>query len=502
MALTEVNSLGIKDLEVKTADIAADAITGAKIADDAIDSEHYTNASIDHAHLANDCVDGDNLADDAVDSEHYTDGSIDHAHLADDCVDGDNIADNSVGLAHMAHGTDGQIITYDASGAPTAVGPGTDGQVLTSTGAGSPPAFETISSSDTLSFRNLVINGDFKCWQRGTSATGQTSGFRIADRWATSMGNLGTWTGERSTDVPADQGFGYSFKLDCTTADASPGSADYLYMHYTGEGQDVQHLKFGGSNAESVTVSFWVKCTKTGNFQVNFVQVESTERILGKTVTISSANTWEKKTLTFAGDTGGAGFTNDYSARWRIEMWLDRGSNYSSGALPTSWETMAAADRGATTTLALGDNTSNDFYITGIQVETGSTATAFEHRSFGEELARCQRYYWRVTGNANDMPGWCHIMWHASASFAHFTCPVPMRDSPSFTQNCTAKIVSADSSDTWTSGMYIDNACTTHDNGGGFMAGTFRKDIAGSSVDHPGTTQITVAGNFEFSSEL
>ena len=112
MALTEVNSLGIKDLEVKTADIAADAVTSAKIADDQIDSEHYVDASIDHA------------------------------HLADDCVDGDNIADNSVGLAAMAHATDGVIITFDANGAPAYVGPGTDGQVLTSTGAGSPPAFE------------------------------------------------------------------------------------------------------------------------------------------------------------------------------------------------------------------------------------------------------------------------------------------------------------------------------------------------------------------------
>ena len=133
MALTEVNSLGIKDLEVKTADIAADAVTGAKIADDQIDSEHYV------------------------------DGSIDHAHLANDCVDGDNIADNSVGLAHMAGGTDGVIITYDASGDPVHVGPGNDGQVLTSTGAGSPPAFEDLPSSGVTvsnNVNNRVVTGD------------------------------------------------------------------------------------------------------------------------------------------------------------------------------------------------------------------------------------------------------------------------------------------------------------------------------------------------------
>ena len=122
MALTQVKTLGIAD----------DAVTGAKIADDAINSEHYVDGSIDNAHVA----------DDQINSEHYAAASIDHEHLADDAVDGDIIADNAVGLAHMAGGTDGVIITYDASGNPVHVGPGNDGQVLTSTGAGSPPAFE------------------------------------------------------------------------------------------------------------------------------------------------------------------------------------------------------------------------------------------------------------------------------------------------------------------------------------------------------------------------
>ena len=292
----------------------------------------------------------------------------------------------------------------------------------------------TAKITNTSNNTRLNLNGAFNVWQRGTSSTGKTSGFRIADRWSTSMGSLGTWTGERSTDVPTNQGFGHSFKLDCTTADASPASADYLYVHYTGEGQDVQHLKFGGSNAESVTVSFWVKCTKTGNFQVNFVQVESTERILGKTVTISSANTWEKKTLTFAGDTGGAGFTNDNAARWRIEMWLDRGSNYSSGALPTSWETMAAVDRGATTTLALGDNTANDFYITGIQVEANGFASDFQHRSYGDELALCQRYYQQYYYGQNSAGDHTVLMnahsWSTSQIYGSVQFPVRMRSTP------------------------------------------------------------------------
>jgi len=145
--------------------IAADAITGAKIADDAIDSEHYTDGSIDNAHIADDAIDSEHyadgsidnahIADDAIDSEHYADGSIDNAHIADDAIDSEHyaagsidtahIADDQITLGKMAGGTDGNIISYDASGDPVAIATGSDGQVLTSTGAGSPPAFETSS---------------------------------------------------------------------------------------------------------------------------------------------------------------------------------------------------------------------------------------------------------------------------------------------------------------------------------------------------------------------
>ena len=147
---------------VGAGDIGADAVDSANIADDAIDSEHYTDGSIDNAHIADDAIDSEHyadgsidnahIADDAIDSEHYADGSIDNAHIADDAIDSEHyaagsideahIADNAVTLAKMAGGTDGNIISFDASGNPVAIATGNDGQVLTSTGAGSPPAFE------------------------------------------------------------------------------------------------------------------------------------------------------------------------------------------------------------------------------------------------------------------------------------------------------------------------------------------------------------------------
>ena len=130
-----VTAAKIADNAVVTAGINADAVTGAKIADDAINSEHYTDGSIDTAHIAADQITNAKIADDQIDSEHYVDGSIDIAHLAD----------NAITLAKMAHGTDGNIISFDANGAPVAIATGSDGQVLTSTGAGSPPAFEAAS---------------------------------------------------------------------------------------------------------------------------------------------------------------------------------------------------------------------------------------------------------------------------------------------------------------------------------------------------------------------
>ena len=133
-----IDSEHYADGSIDTAHLAADVITGAKIADDAIDSEHYTDGSIDTAHIAADAITSAKIADDAIDSEHYAAGSIDTAH----------IADNQITLAKMASGTDGNIISYDASGNPVAIATGSDGQVLTSTGAGSPPAFETLETAD------------------------------------------------------------------------------------------------------------------------------------------------------------------------------------------------------------------------------------------------------------------------------------------------------------------------------------------------------------------
>ena len=223
--------------------------------------------------------------------------------------------------------------------------------------------------------------------QRGTSVAGVTSNdYRAVDRFKIMIGTAGTWTISQDTDAP--DGFGNSLKYSCTTATASP---TYVFLEHRMEGQMLQQLAKGTTSAKKVTLSFYVKCNKTGNFQVN-LRDKDNSRIIGNVVTISSANTWEKKTITFDGDTTGT-LNNDNGESLTLEMFFDAGSSFNTGAVPTSWEAEAATDRAAGVTLALADSTSNYINITGVQLEVGESATEFEHRPYTTELQLCQRYY-------------------------------------------------------------------------------------------------------------
>jgi len=265
--------------------------------------------------------------------------------------------------------------------------------------------------------KNLIINGAMTVNQRGDK-TGMTGDDYQIDRFKFGIGSLGTWSSSQSTTAP--DGFGYSLKLDCTTADASPAASDTLYLYTRFEGQNLQQIKKGTASAKSLTLSFWCRCNKTGDIQVNLRDANNTRQV-GATVTINSADTWEYKTITFPPDTTGA-FTNDNNWSMSVEWWLDSGSDFKGGAVPTAWEAAVNTDRAVAETLALGDNTSNEFYITGIQLEVGEQATPFEHRSFGDELARCQRYYEHsypygtAAGASNGGVGAMHL--HAGASRA------------------------------------------------------------------------------------
>ena len=245
-------------------------------------------------------------------------------------------------------------------------------------------------SEQTINFRNIIINGDMSIAQRGTSFTGITATQYTLDRQRAGITTAGTWTISQSTDVPSGQGFGYSLKYDCTTADASLGASDVVFNEQRVEGQNLQYLKKGTSNAESLTLSFWVKSNKTGTYITQLYDTDNTRQI-SKSYTINSADTWEKKTITFAGDTTGA-FVNDNLQSLRVRHWLVAGSDFTSGTLGTSWENVVSANT-AVGQVNLADSTSNEWYITGVQLEAGTTASDFEFLPHDANLQRCQRYY-------------------------------------------------------------------------------------------------------------
>ena len=280
-------------------------------------------------------------------------------------------------------------------------------------------------------FRNIIINGGMDLAQRGTSATGKTSGgIYTVDRWYQDISSMGTWSFSQTTDVPTGQGFASSLKYDCTTADSSPAAGDKLNLQQKFEGQNLQYLKKGTSSAESTTASFWVKSNKTGTYICELQDVDN-DRAISKSYTISSANTWEKKTITFPGDTSGA-LDNDNARSLDIIWYLGAGSNLTSGTLQTSWGSKVNANR-AVGQVNLADSTSNEWYVTGVQLEAGSVASDFEFLPFDVNLQRCQRYYnLLVSGSGN--PICIGSMYSSSALHGVIDLPTSMRVRPSIDQ--------------------------------------------------------------------
>jgi len=245
--------------------------------------------------------------------------------------------------------------------------------------------------SNPVDFRNIVINGDMQIAQRSTSvASITTDAYYTVDRFLTTINTLGTWTQSQSTDVPTGQGFANSFKMDCTTADASPGAADYLFIRQLFEGQNLQYLKKGTANALPLTASFWVKSTKIGTFIVQLLDQDN-NRSVSKPYTVSVTNTWEYKTITFPGDTTGA-LDNNNESSLQLRFWLAAGSNFTSGTLNTTWQSGVSANT-AVGQVNVADSTSNDWLITGVQLEAGEQASGFEFMPFDIDLMRCLRYF-------------------------------------------------------------------------------------------------------------
>lgn len=270
--------------------------------------------------------------------------------------------------------------------------------------------------------RNLIINGGMQVAQRGTQETDVTSdGYYTVDRVRLSNTSLGTWTLDQSTDAP--NGFSNSFKLTCTTNDPSPAASDKLLVISRIEAQDLQSLGYGTSDAKSLTLSFYVKSNKTGNASVNLLQNDNSNKMVSFQYSILSADTWERKTISIPADTSGL-INNDNGYGFQLEWFLNGGSDFSGGSHNTSWTAFSNTDRNVSN-LGVGGAVSDYFAITGVQLELGETATPFEHRSFGEELALCQRYYYEFDLPSDYTPGG-----GGNGLYRAYAYPVTMRATP------------------------------------------------------------------------
>ena len=295
-----------------------------------------------------------------------------------------------------------------------------------------------------FNFRNLIINGDMSIAQRGAGPSGTFAGSGYSegpDRFRHGIANLGTWQTSQSTDVPTGQGFSKSFKIALQSTDASPAASDEAAINYRLEGQNLQSLKKGTSNAESVTLSFWVKSTKTGTYIAEIFDADNS-RTINKAYTISSANTWEKKTITYEGDTTGT-LDNDNARSLQINFWLGAGSNFTSGTLATTWASQTNANR-AVGQVNLADTASAEWYITGVQLEVGTTASDFEFLPYDVNLQRCQRYFQIYMNSSSSLKDYLGGHIHDNDTFRmSLTFPVEFRTTPSLTSS------SSGSADHW-----------------------------------------------------
>jgi hypothetical protein len=292
------------------------------------------------------------------------------------------------------------------------------------------------TASPSLGRRNLIINGAMQVAQRSTSLSVSSSGYRALDRFYWAANTEDVITMSQASDGPDE--FANSLKIEVTTAETDLAAGEYALLTQRIEGQNLQGIAKGTSSAKQLTASFWVKGSITGTYIVELFDNDNTRQV-SASYTINSANTWEYKTITFPADTSGA-FDNDNNGSLFVQFVITSGTDFTSGTLNTSWASSTNANRWVGQTNVIGTSGAT-FYITGVQLEVGTVATPFEHRSYGEELALCQRYYQKsynlatAPGTASITSGQIAILSNNSSygEFFQIRFPVAMRTSPTAT---------------------------------------------------------------------
>lgn len=294
-------------------------------------------------------------------------------------------------------------------------------------------------SDQVFGRRRLNINGDMRVNQRGTK-TNMQNGFGGPDRWTILSNVLGVYTLSQSSDSPNN--FAKSFQVTTTTANASPAAGAYAILSHKFEGNDLSSLKWGTADAEQVTVSFWVKTNKTGTYNLELYQLDNTSNpSANKQYTVSSADTWEKKVVTFPA-ANNVEIPLDNTNALNLNFWLGGGTTYTSGSASDGNFHSTQANRAAGN-VNIADSTSNTFRLTGVQLEIGNNATPFEYLSITEESLLCYRYYYQMADQTNPMYGATYNGNTANRGFTTYSLPVPMNHTPTTTQTVGGGLLSS-----------------------------------------------------------
>ena len=314
------------------------------------------------------------------------------------------------------------------------------------------------TSGSSLSNRNLIINGAMQVAQRGTSSTGQgASDLFLVDRFHlnTNGNSAGRFTVTQESDGPS--GIPNSLKLACTTADTSIAASERFFIEQRLEGQDLQRIKKGTSDAEAITVSFYVKGNAAATYVVGIYDSDNSRQIGAQ---FSVTTSWNRVSVTFPADTGGSALDDDNAESLSLRFYLHAGSTYTGGTLQTAWDSAVNNEQVGGGTTSIFDSTSRTFFLTGVQLEVGEQATPFEHRSFGDELARCQRYY--ETGRFSFKVPTEGVSNLASGIGGYHSFVTTKRAAPTLTSsNSTAENVDTTSLSPYTSGIEFNGRVTT-----------------------------------------
>ena len=403
--------------------------------------------------------------------------------------------DDSNAIQNAIVDAKGDLIAASAADTPARLAVGADGETLvcdssTSTGLRYQGNF--------AAGKNKFINAAFDIWQRGTAATDSLLDTRtyLADRWFAQANSLGAgrFSTEQAIDAPAAANAGtFSLKAVVTTADTSTAAGEQYWLGQIIEGNNFESFQFGTASAQTITVSFWVKSNITGTFGFA-IRNSSADRSYVSTYTISAANTWEKKTITIAGDTSGT-WVKDSGIGARMEWVLNAGTDYQTSS-PNSWT--ASNDMTTSSQTNLFATLSNSFQLTAVQVEAGSVATAFQTATgtIQGELAACQRYYFREsTGSGIYSPYAFGGMQSTTQHNCAYRFPVVMRTAPTLSfsaantfivqtiGNSIPSAISASSSNLNNSGAVVSStiAATTAGNAGALLGGGTASFIEGSA---------------------